>query len=317
VVVKRIVIPFLFLALLSCKKDSIQVTSIEEQITTWLDSMSITATRDDSGIYFYSEIENPSGSAVATGDVVAIYYILSDLDGNVIASHQRLDGDSLIFKHGVAAVYPIGVDIAVSKMKIGETFSFVLPPTSAYNNLTSGAINSKLIAHLSLELVGIEIEADIFTQEEAEIDVYISDQNLNDTITNPLNTVKQFPASGISTKRLAAGNGARPLNGDTVVLDYVSRTLSGMAVDTKDGFQFYFGSDNPRPLISGFDFGVSMMQTNERALFMVPSSQAYQESALIIPDFITQDLVDDAIIPDYVVKVKPYTTLLFEVNRVD
>lgn len=314
---KRILIPFLFIVLLSCKNDDIKVTSIDDQITTWLDSMSISATRDDSGIYYYSETENPTASAIVTGDVVAIYYVLSDLEGNTIASHQRADGDSLIFKIGVSSVYPVGVDVAVAKMKIGETFNFILPPTQAYGGLTSGAINSKLIAHLKIEVVGIESEANIFVQEISDIDAYISDQNLNDTISNPLNSVKQFLASGISTKRLVAGIGPQPLNGDTIVLDYLVKTISGTELDSGDGFEFYFGTDNPSALIPGFEFGVSMMQDGERSLFMIPSSQAYIQSALVIPSFIAPDLVDDTILPDYAVKVEPYTTLIIEVNRVD
>lgn len=305
------------MALLSCKKDDLQISSVDDQIVAWLDTMNITALRDDSGIYYYPETENIAGAEVISESVVAIYYTLRDLEGNTIASHQRADGDSLIFKHGVSAVYPIGIDVAVSYMRVGETYHFILPPSQAYAGLTSGAINAKTIVQLTLEVVGIESEDVIFTQEVADIDQYIIDENLNDTITNPVNTVQQFPASGISTKRLSVGIGTRPLNGDSIVLNYSSQTISGIDVDSSNGFQFYYGTDEPRPLIAGFEFGVSMMQTNEELLIMIPSSQGYRESALVIPAYISQDLVDDAIIPDYVVKVAPYTTLIFEVTRVN
>ncbi len=313
----RFLLLLLSVALLSCQKDDVQVPSIDEQIVVWLDTMNITATRDNSGIYFYPEIENITGADVLPESIVAIYYTLQDLESNVIASYQRSDGDSLLFKQGVSAVYPIGVDIAAGLMKVGETYHFIIPPSQAYGGLTSGAIDSKEIIHLTLQVVGLENETNILAQELAAIDQYIIDENLNDTIANPLNSVKQFPASGVSTKRLRAGIGAQPLNGDTIVLDYTARTITGLDVDDESDFEFYFGDNAPRPFIAGFEFGVSSMQTNEESLIIIPSSQAYRESALVIPSSIALDLVEDAIIPNYVAKVAPYSTLLFRVTRVD
>ena len=295
----------------------VQTSTVEEQIVAWLDSMNITATRDDSGIYYYSEVENPSGADVVQESVVAIYYTLQDLDSNIIASHQRVNGDSLIFKHGVSAVYPIGLDMAVSVMKVGETYHFLLPPDQAYEGLTSGAINPKSIILLTLEVVSVENESDIYIREVSAIDDYIDNNYLDSLEINPVDSTVFFAVSGIRTKKLREGIGSAPINGDTIILDYTSYKLDSTNIEITSGFQFYYGSNEPQPLIPGFEFGVSMMQTNERSLIMLPSSQAYRESALVIPASIVQDLINDAIIPDYVAKVAPYTTLLFEVTRVD
>jgi len=234
VVIRNICIGILGLLLLACGSDDVVSTSADGTIEAWLDSMNISATRDDgSGIYYYAEELNPTGVQASSGGVAAIYYTLSDLNGNVIASHQRSNGDSLIFKMGASAVYPIGIDEAVPVMRVGETYNFILPPEQAYLDLTSGAIHPNLIAHLQIELVGIHSEADLFARDIVAIDDYISDNNLNDVNANPIDPVQQFPASDISYKRLSAGSGPLPLNGDTISVDYTGRFLNGPPFGSK------------------------------------------------------------------------------------
>ncbi len=318
VVMRYIALLILGFAMSSCGGDDTVTTTSDTQIQAWLDSAGISATRDDNtGIYYYADSLNPAGAQASSGSVAAIYYTLEDLNGGVIASHQRSNGDSLIFKVGASAVYPLGVDFGVGIMRVGEIYNFILPPSQAYQTLTSGTIDPNLVAHLQIELTAVHSENDLIAQELIDIDDYITANNLNDTLTNPLNTVVQFPASGISFKRLRAGMGPLPLNGDTIIVDYTGRFITNASFGNDTDFQWVFGSGNPRELLVGFEFGVSRMQTGEQALVMIPSSQAYRESALVIPNFIANELVTDEIIPDYVLSVPPYRTLLFEITRVD
>ncbi|WP_425391504.1 FKBP-type peptidyl-prolyl cis-trans isomerase [Ekhidna sp.] len=314
--------PFIFIfivgvILTACGDDDTPTTTIDQEVQLWLDSSGISASFDENtGIYYYPDSLNPGGSQVSNGRVAAIYYTLTDLDGNTIASHQPSDGDSLLFKVGVSAVYPIGVDFGVSLMRVGEVYNFILPPSQAYLNLTSGAINSNLIAHLKIQLVAVHNEADIFAQDTVDIRQYIDDNNLNNLSLNPTDSIVKY-STGIVYKRRSRGTGNIPSNGDTVVVDYTGRFLDDTGFASDGTFEWVFGSDEPRELLSGFEFGVSLMQTNERALIMIPSSEGYRESALIIPAFITGDLIEDDIIPDYVSTIPPYSTLLFEVDRTD
>ena len=306
---------FLLFFILSCSKDDSVVSDVDTTITTWLATMNNdSATRDDSGVYYYATVENTTGTPVTTGSVVSIFYTLSDLEGNVIASHQRTDGDSLQLKQGVSAVFPIGLDVGLAFMNEGETFQMILPPSQAYQELTSGAIDRSLIALLEVEVVSVMDEATVFNQELLDIDNYILAENLNDTLDVPLNTVEQFP-SGLSFKRLEKGFGELGVNGETIIVNYTATFLDGTEFDAKQNFQYILGSSEPRLLIPGFDFGVSLMKPLERSLLMIPSSQAYIESAFVLPSSITEDLVADAIIPEYVIRVGPYKTLLFDVTR--
>ncbi len=301
----------------SCGNDSIVRTSADDEIQAWLDTMNITATRDNSGIYYYADSLNPAGVQATGGSVAAIYYTLRDPAGNIISQHQRANGDSLLCKVGASAIYPLGADFGVGLMRVGEIYNFILPPDQAYQDLTSGAIDPDLIAHLQITLAAVHVESDLFAQELIDIDNYVTANNLNDTIANPVDSVVLFPASGISFKRMRRGTGSAPLNGDTIVVDYTGRFIDDTAFGSDIGFQWIYGSGSPRELLVGFEFAVSMMQTNEQALVMIPSSQGYRESALVIPNSIDGDLVEDAIIPDYVTRIPPYSTLLFEITRID
>lgn len=314
---KHVTIVLISLFLLSCGKDEV-VTDVDAEVVAWLEAASITtAVRDDNGIYFYSELENLAGQGINAGNVVAIYYSLFDLDGNQVASHQRTDGDSLLFKQGVGAVYPVGLDAGVINMRSGEIYSFILPPDQAFEGLTSGAVASGRIYRLQVQVVGVFDEAAVFAQEAAAINNYILANSLNDTITNPLDSV-ELHSNGVAYKRLSAGTSSLPSPGDTIRIDFSRNFINGnTGSESQNGFSWVVGSASPNQLIPGFEFGVSLMQVSEEALFLIPSAQAYRESALVIPSFIVNDLIVDEIIPDYVAKVPPYHTLLFNVTRVE
>lgn len=302
--------------LLSCGKDDVVLTDVDTAIETWLSDRSITATRDDSGLYYFPTSSNALGAAITASSVVSIYYTLSDLEGNVIASHQRSDGDSLTLKQGVSAVYPIGLDLGLRFMREGEQFSIIVPPSLGYEDLSSGAISTAAISLFEVEVVSVQSESAIFAQEQIDIDNYITTENLNDTVTNPYNRVVRY-ASGVATKRVSKGFGPIPINGEEVILDYTAQFLDKTIFDSKTNFSFVFGSSEPRLLIPGFEFGVSLMQPVETSTIIIPSSQGYLESALVIPAFITDALIEDAIVPAYVASVPPYSTLVFTVTRFD
>ncbi len=307
----------LLIGLLSCGKDDAPVTTdVDVTVAAWLDSAGIIANRDASGVYYYALTENPAGTPVSAGNVVSIFYHLWDLDSNLIASHQSSNGDSLQLKQGASAVYPVGLDIGLGFMRQGEVFRLILPPSQAYADLTSGAIDPDLIAMLDVEVVSIQDEASVFTQELTDIDDYIIAQSLNDTVANPVDSVELF-TSGVAYKRVDIGNGPLPLNGDTIIINYTGRFLDNSTFDSRSGFEYVFGSGFPRPLIQGLDFGISLMQRGEESLLLIPSSQAYIESAQVIPRSIINDLIADEIVPEYTARIPPYSTLIFEVTRVN
>lgn len=304
---------FLFFGVGCGEEDSPNQNDIS--IQKWLSTSGIKATRDNNGIYFYAESINSTGDPVSSGNILAVYYKIYDLEDNLIVSHQRPQ-DSLIFKYNAGAVYPAGVDLSIGRMKTGDIYSFILPPEVGYIFVTDGSFDQNGIYRLQIELVASIGEKVVTNQEEAAIKDYIIANKLNNTIVNPLDSVIEF-AGGLRYKRLLAGFEDVPIAGDTVVVDYTGTFLTGGIFDTMDDFSWIFESNAPRPLVSGFKQGISLMQQGERALLILPSSEAYRESALVIPNSITNNLIENEIIPDYVAVIPPYQALIFNITRED
>ncbi|MEM6734832.1 MAG: FKBP-type peptidyl-prolyl cis-trans isomerase [Bacteroidota bacterium] len=328
----------------SCDSDDVgpnENLNPDSVIVAWLDSLDILATADARGFYYYPDSLNPGGAQVSqSGQVLAFYYQLQDLSGNIIARHQPIDGDSLLYKYASNAVYPLAIDQGIPFMKVGEVFNFILPPDLAYEDVASITTSDGTgIVILQIALVGILGEEEILAEELNQIDEYIKINDLNDTISITIgnidttflnNTILSIDttfiydidsvlyfSSGVRYKRLEEGDGPTPINGDLITLEYNAECLDGTQFQSRTFFEIQFGSTIPNVLIPGFEFGISLMSPSERGLIMIPSSQAYRESARVVPPSIIPELIEAAIIPDYVEQVSPYKTLVFDVTRIN
>ena len=340
----QLLVLILSISISSCDNDDMspsQGLNPDSVITAWLDSLGIVATVDASGYYYYPDSLNPSGAQVGqAGEVLAVFYNLQDLEGVTIASYQPQDGDSLLFKYASNAVFPVIFDELVSIMRVGETYNFILPPSLSYNDVASiSTSDGSGIYNLQISLVGILSEGEVLAAELDQIDDYIRVNDLNDTIsvmidridTTFLNDVilsidttfsydidsVEYFTSGVRYKMLAEGDGPTPINGDLITIDYRAEFLDGQVFQTRSNFDITIGSSVPNVLIPGFDFGLGLMEPGERGLIIIPSSQAYRESAFVVPAFIIPELIEDAVIPEYVELVPPYKSLIFDVTRVN
>ena len=172
----------------------------------------------------------------------------------------------------------------------------------------------------------------------SQIDDYIRINDLNDTLSITIERIDttflgmqilsidttfnyeidsvQYFNSGVRYKELSAGSGLVGQNGDTITIDYQITYLDGTAISSRSHFTYELGSGIPDVLIPGLEFGLTLMAPGAEGIIMIPSSQAYRESARVIPSFIIPELIDARIIPDYVDQVEPYRTLVFNVTRV-
>ena len=337
-------IPFVIILIASsCNKDDPAPQSginADSLITAWLDSANITATRDESGIYFYPVVENPSGSQVSqTGQVLSFYYSLLDLDSVFIATYQPSDGDSLMYKYASNAIFPIGIDEVIGVMRTGETYNFIMPQDQAYADASSiSTSDGSGVVILQLSLTGILSEDNVNQIELDQIDEYIRVNDLNDTISVTIERIDttfigsvilsidttfnyqidsvEYFSSGVRYKELSGGMGMPAQNGDTIVIDYAVEYLDGTLIASSSNFIYELGSGIPDFLIPGLEFGLGLMLPSERGLIIIPSTQGYRESAQIVPQSITQELIDAGVIPDYVADIAPYSPLVFNVTRI-
>lgn len=308
------------LCLSYCSDDSESPTDqdVEDQATieAYLAENDTLAVAHESGIY-YSILDTVPTGAEASGNILSIFYTAKVLDGSPYDINSRADGDdSVKLKQGVNAVFPVGLDIGLGLMREGETFRFYIPSSLAYGDYSfSTLIPENAIIEIEVELAAVQNEGDILIEELATIDEYIINENLNDTIAHPKDSVEYLVAEQIYYKRISEGTENDTLRrNDISTISYIGTTLSGEEFDRRPNaapLTYVFGINQ---IILGLDDGVSAMERGETALIIIPSHKAYGESVFVVPSFRTQDFVDLEIIPQYAAKVAPYEITIYETS---
>lgn len=285
--------------------------------------------KSESGVYYYLDSElNPSGVAAA-GLVVSFYFEMRQLGGTVIADFhdstqtQTNNGDPIKMKQGANAIYPLGLDDALAEMREGESYGIIIPPELGLGDYSYGTqIESQANLFFSLDIVNVETEEEILTDELLEINQYIISNELNDTSLVPIDFVDRLE-SGVVFKRLTKDTvnlQPLPLVGDSIALSYSAWFVRDSLTGPEGENDFRIRPDaNPlrfefrvTPAIPGLLLGVDSMRLGERALIMIPSYLAYQESGQVFPRALKDFYFSEGIIPEYVLEVGPYEPMVFE-----
>lgn len=294
-----------------------QATIDDELINTYLTDNNITATQDASGIYYYPVLENPSGDIQqVSGSILSIYYSASVLNGQVIDEVLAAQGeDPYKLKQGVNSIVPVGLDIGLAFMKEGETYSFLIPSALAYGELSfSTLIPAHSVIQIEVELVKIENELDQTSNEQTLIEDYIADKELDDVVKNPTDEVELLP-SGVYYKRVSEGNdGENPVKGQVVSTRYTASFLDDEVFDRITGNDTFDYSFDSGIVINGLDLGLAEMEKGERALIIIPSAHAYKESVGVVPSYLSDELVELKVIPEYATKIDPFKVLVFDIT---
>ncbi len=308
--------------LLGCKTDDMPVvttTASQDSIIVQhlADVGNDSAVRDDNGIYVYPITLNPGGQSTQ-GQIVSIYYTAQVLGGDFIDRFDTNDGDPLIMRQGVNAIYPVGLDLGLAQMNEGETYGFIIPSNLAYDTLAfSTLIPANSIIEFTVEVVEVQLEEEINAAEVLAINQYIEDAFLDSLDLVPLDSVERVgPANSIIYKRLSAGTpGTGPRDGQIISIAYEGRFMDDSVVfdNVVPGNPFDYPFNN-NVIIPGLDVGIGEMEFNERALIIIPSFFGYRESAVVVPDYLTDEIIAGRIVPDYVEDVGPYRILAFEVT---
>lgn len=308
--------------LLGCKTDDnpvISETASQDSIIVQhlKDVGNDSAVRDDNGIYAYPVTINPGGQSIQ-GQIVSIYYTAQVLGGELIDIFDTNDGDPLILRQGVNAVYPVGLDLGLAQMNAGDTYGFIVPSNLAYDTLEfSTLIPANSIIEFIVEVVDVQIEEEINAAEALAINQYIEDAYLDSLDLVPLDSVERVGVTNsIIYKRIQAGTpGTGPRDGQLISIAFEARFMDDSVVFDNvvpgNPFEYPF---NTNTVIPGLDIGIAEMEFNERALIIIPSFFGYRESAVVVPDYLTDEIIAGRIVPDYVESVGPYRILAFEVT---
>lgn len=320
--IQNFIISVLFILLIAtsgCKDsapgDSDDLASMQRaEIETFIDDNNLTATRHDDGFYFSVVKDSADGRTQSEGKILGIYYSMSILGGQEISFYLAGNGAPLRLKQGENAVVPVGLDTGLDLMREGEVYRFILPSNLAFGDLEfSTLIPLNSIIDVEVELATIENDNDISEKEALAIDTYVSSKGLNNLTANPVDSV-EILSSGLRFKKMVTDSTNTNPGAGLVTITYEGTFLDDVQFDATTGNDVFKFSVGAGEVVAGLDEGVGRMKIGERALLIMPSSLAYGGSARVIPNFLTDDMIERQVIPDYVARVSPYRVLIFDVR---
>lgn len=284
-----------------------QVEFEDQLIKDYLEENEITATRDNSGIYYQVLKENASGTPVEEDDVISIRYVMKTLGGKLIDSLSMSEEvDTVVrFQHITGAIYPEGINWGVRLMNEGEKFRFYIPSYRAFGNFSYKALlPSEAILIVDTEVVKIESKNEIKAQEKQAIQNYIEAHNLEGVSEK---------SSGVFYQTLAEGSGEVVKQGQAVEVAYKGLFLNDEVFDQSESGKpigFTIGYSN---IIKGFEEGIKLMKKGEKGRLFIPSELAYAHGTQVIPGVLRKEFLKAYNLRD----MAPYQTLIFEVELKD
>lgn len=322
----------LFFVLFSCQDDDINNEQFSESqevaIENYLEDQQIdsasTISTEDGNIYYYPVEYSSSSDPSEVGDnsVVSFRYQIAALDGPIFSS--LANSPTILAKLNSAALVPAGLDIALreSGQKTGDIYTYIIPSILAYRGFeVDGILPANSVVILTIELLDVRNERQVLEDQLIQINQFVTSAGLDDQSRYPIGEVERYPATGIIKKTLAAPtDNAMPAAGDIATITYTLTYSDSTFIENvtnDDPFDFVVGGSDTgtgAEVIPGLDFVVSEMQTGERAIVVMPSNQAYNESAQVVPVIFKDPLVTENVIPRYAAKIDPYRILVFDLQ---
>lgn len=210
----------------------------------------------DSGLR-YIEIEEGSGPAPQTGEVVAVHYRGTLDDGSEFDnSYDR--GEPIQFALGRGMVIP-GWDEGIALMKKGGKAKLVIPPDLAYGEQGAGG--------------GLIPPSATLTFEVELVDIYAGSPDKPTAVRESQYTTTE---SGLKYYDIRPGDGISPTPGELISVHYTGWLEDGTKFDSSldrgQPFSFVLGAGE---VIAGWDEGVAGMQINGKRQLVIPPELAY------------------------------------------
>ncbi len=309
------------LALSCAKSESVNSNvAAKKQIEAWISLNHPEAVQTSMGCYI---LEDTPGSGVYLEDPTtypyfAMTYTATTLDGSITEStsvkiNQQLGAyDStyfygpLIGNRGYSSTYeaymiPVGLEEAISTMRVGGHRKFVVPgwlmSYSRYDT-TEGYFNNETSSHMIYDLTVTDAISDIFQYQVDSIERYMTRELVKvDSLVLGLYYIQTVPPT--DTTAIDAGTTVyanytgRLLNGrifDTTDKDLSkinglynsSRTYGKVAIRTSESYSDYTigesDSSEGSTMIEGFAYILSQMRTGEQGIVIFDSTLGYGES---------------------------------------
>jgi FKBP-type peptidyl-prolyl cis-trans isomerase len=178
----------------------------------------------------------------------------------------------LKLQYNTFTVSPAAVDIALSLMRVGETFRFLIPSSLGFGSYGAGPLPQNSILDLELTIVNSYTEEDENAFELQAIEDSLAVNNMTEFV--------YYPDFGIYYKEIVPGTGPDIIDGDQLNISYVGNYFGGDQFDSSSSFVFTVGGSL---VIKGLGDGVRLMKKGGRGVLILPSGKAYGGSTLVIP----------------------------------
>ena len=248
----------------ACKKDDETVNADYSATDDALlkkyvaDSSFTAAQKQPSGLYFVPVKTNPNAPKATVGTNVSILYTGTLLNGTVFLSSAQNGNtpDSFVLSNATD-----GLSEGVSLMHLGDKAKLLIPSAIAYGPAGRNGVPPNTVVRFDVELVDFNYAA----TDEAIIKKYVADNSL---------TNAQRQASGLYYVPVTTNAaGAQATAGKTATVSYTGKFLNGTVFDPGTApLSFMVGA---KKVIPGFEEGISLMRTGEKAVLLIPSALAY------------------------------------------
>lgn len=281
----------------------------DAQISQHLEGLNLEAEKDQYSVYRIPLQGNASGRAMGEGDVAEVTYTLTQLDGTLMGSggeSMRLGFNGQAFNAG--QYLPFYLYQVHAHMREGERYRFYIPSQYAYGRYElAGVIPGQSIVVMDIEvdtlykskeaLLGVDIDS---------IESVISAEGLEaDTLGSEIRKVVVKEVS----------EGEQPQAGDKVSVYYTGKLTDGTIFDSntaasQSSFSFEIGKEQ---VINGFEVAVKSLKEGEKAIFYMPSVEAYGNQGFYLAPKVFRTTIAEK--PENAgVRIPPHSPLVFEIE---
>lgn len=246
---------------------AVQLKKDIDAIDAHLNSNSITAIKDVSGLRFTVDASGNGGYTPRITDQVKFDYVCKYLNGTVVESKSITDFTSV-------SSYITGFQIGLPQIPVGSTVTLYIPSGYAYGTTGKNTIpgNSILVFMVTMkEIKPISTEATQLTTDTTAWNTFFTN--------NPSITGVVKDTTGLRYVITQAGTGNAPGLYSRVKISYKGYLVSS----NQKGVLFSEGISEPSTttdsrvvtFIRGFQFGLMKMQKGGKATFYIPSVMAF------------------------------------------
>lgn len=264
----------------------------------YLQRNNLTPIETQLGYYYTKETENSAGAQITNSDIVAAYYEIRTIDGQLIESFLDESKAPRLYRHVEGGLIPRAINFSSGLARVGESFTLYIPSYLAYQDYSYQQLilpNSNLV--VKVKFVARYSETELAAYEDNQIQEYIASKDL---------TGYEKTEEGIYLKTLAPGaaEGTASQDGNIIRFDF-KITYMGSETAILESTP-----SSPTQITLGASVNVKFLnlelvgvKTGSEYEMLIPSHLGFSQSSQVFPYAIRNDLFAKGFVSQV---VRPY-----------